>query len=470
MSQSEDQAISFDQTASIAVVGDVMLDEFRLGAVTRVSPEAPVPVFQLRGDSIRAGGAANVANNILALGGRCTLFGLTGPGDRLPDLLHSVGIDARLTFDAAYTPIVKTRYLSQNQQLFRVDQEDGDYRAGYDVDAVAGVLRDFDIVIVSDYAKGFVTPALMDRLRAAGARILVDPKHITKALYRDVYLLKPNVEETRQALGEAPTDDMSAASCASRFHAEYGCNVLITRGADGMSLYEGGANPMHVPAVARAVFDVTGAGDTVIATIALAVASGHELANAVRFANVAASIVVSKLGTETTSLEELRAGLSRVRGKTRSRAELAGIVRQLQRAGKRVVFTNGCFDILHVGHAQLLRAAGELGDVLILGLNSDASVQRLKGPERPINSAEHRAEMLSCLESVDYLTFFDEDDPRAVLEALRPDVHVKGGDYDPDDPGSMPEATTVRSYGGEVRVVPLLEGQSTSGLVSRIRS
>ena len=461
---------TFSQSKSIAVVGDVMVDEFVFGDVSRVSPEAPVPVLKVTRTESRIGGAGNVAHNIKALGGECTLVGLTAPGDRLPSLLSGEGLNFRLVEAPRYTPIVKQRAVAQNQQLLRVDTEDPNFAGDYDVSAVANALREFDIIVVSDYAKGLVTAALMDEIRALNKCVLVDPKDISVELYRDVYLLKPNLEETRQALGIHATSDHLIQECATQFRERYGCNVLITRGARGMSLFEANNPPVHVPTEAREVYDVTGAGDTVIATIALALASDYSLSTGMELANAAAGIVVGKMGTSTTDVEELRSAMSRVRGKARSRQDLIQIVSKAREDGRSVVFTNGCFDILHVGHARLLREASSLGDLLVLGLNSDASVSRLKGPERPINSEHIRAEMLSCLESVDYVTVFAEDEPSELIAALKPDVHVKGGDYDPEDAASMPEAEVVRANGGRVVVIPLLEGHSTTGIISKLRN
>lgn len=460
--------LRFDQKRSIAVVGDLMVDQFGFGEVSRVSPEAPVPVLRVNRRESRLGGAANVANNIKALGGQCCLVGLTGPGDELPGLLEVAGIDARLVRDERYTPVTKFRAVAQNQQLLRIDEEDLRYSAAHKADEICAHLSEFDLIIVSDYDKGTITPELMSALRQLDKMVLVDPKRIAPELYRGVFLLKPNVEETRMALGKTPTDDATVACCARTFHDEYGCHVLITRGGQGMSLCPVDEAPQHFPTEAREVYDVTGAGDTVIATLGLALACEFELSSSARLANAAAGVVVGKMGTATTNVNELAATLSRFRGKTRTREELAEITAKLRAEGRRIVFTNGCFDILHAGHARLLSGASALGDVLILGINSDASVARLKGPSRPINTADDRAEILSCLESVDFVTVFEEDDPCALIAALKPDVHVKGGDYDPEDQSSMPEASVVRDNGGDVVVIPLLEGRSTTTTIKKV--
>jgi D-beta-D-heptose 7-phosphate kinase/D-beta-D-heptose 1-phosphate adenosyltransferase len=458
-----------EQQETIAVLGDLITDEFFFGTVDRVNPEAPTPLMSVERREIRLGGAANVANNIISLGGRCLLIGKTGLGDPLPGLLDQVGIRHDLVFDSRFTPVRKTRFVAGNQQLIRVDEEAICPLTASESQGVLRAVAEVDTVVVADYGKGFVTRELMDGLRQQKKTILADPKTCSAELFHDVHVLKPNSDETKYALRMNVDNEDELVEAATRLQQRLNCHLLITRGKEGMSLFELGAEPMHIPTRAKEVFDVTGAGDTVMAALALALASGETLEESVILANHAAGIVVSKVGTATVTKRELASALESERRKVKTQVELVQILAELRHTGKTVVFTNGCFDILHIGHTRLLNHAKSCGDILVLGLNSDESIRRLKGPARPIVQEKERAEIMAALESVDYIVFFAEDDPCSIIAQLRPDVHVKGGDYNPGDFESMPEARIIQEYGGRIEIVELTAEKSTSDIIQSVR-
>ena len=462
-------AVTLDQKTTIAVLGDLITDEFVFGTVDRVNPEAPAPLMSVERCEIRLGGAANVANNINSLGGNCLLIGKTGPGDPLPGLLDQHAIHHDLVFDSCFTPVKKSRFVAGNQQLIRVDQEALCPLTASESQEVLRSVREIDTVVVADYGKGFITRELMDGLREQQKTILADPKTCSAELFHDVHLLKPNSEETKYALRMNLDNEDELVEAATRLQQRLNCHLLITRGKEGMSLFELGAEPMHIPTRAKEVYDVTGAGDTVMAALALALASGETLKESVILANHAAGIVVSKVGTAAATTHELASALEGEKRKVKTFDEMQQILTELRHTGKTIVFTNGCFDILHIGHTRLLKHAKSRGDILVLGLNSDESIRHLKGPARPIVREKERAEILAALECVDYIVFFAEDDPCSIIGQLRPDVHVKGGDYDPGDFERMPEARIVQEYGGRVEIVELTAEKSTSDIIQRAR-
>lgn len=464
----------FDQ-APVLVVGDVMLDRYWHGATNRISPEAPVPVVKVEQIEDRPGGAANVALNIAALGAPAWLVGVTGQdeaADSLGERLQAAGVDARFQRIAAQPTIVKLRVMSRHQQLLRIDFEEP-FRT--DAAALFGVaealLAQVKVLVLSDYGKGALQnhQALIRAARARGIPVLADPKGKDFAIYRGASLITPNLSEFEAVVGRC-ADEAELVSKGLALLAELELEaLLVTRGEHGMTLLRAGHPALHLPARAREVFDVTGAGDTVISTLASVLAAGEELPLAVALANLAAGIVVGKLGTASISAPELRRAVQREEGAGRGVMSLDQLLTALDDArahGEKVVFTNGCFDILHAGHVAYLEQARALGDRLVVAINDDASVTRLKGPGRPINSVDRRMAVLAGLGAVDWVVSFAEDTPEALLAKVRPDVLVKGGDYGLDQ---VVGAEIVRDYGGEVQVLGLVENSSTTGIVDKIR-
>ncbi len=461
------------------VIGDLMLDEYVLGAVDRISPEAPVPVVRVRDTEYRLGGAANVARQAAALGASVSLAGAVGKdtaGDRLLELCHEAGLDTSAVVQLADRATTrKLRVLGHSQQLLRLDWEDASPCAPAAMRRALAQLEKAprpEAIILSDYAKGVLTPetiATVLPLRGA-APVVVDPKHRDFARYRGATAVTPNLRELEIAAGEAldPDDAASIASAARRLARAAGLEALVvTLGERGMLVVPAEGSAIPVAADKREVYDVTGAGDTAIAVLAVALAAGASLAVAAQLANTAAGVAVGQVGAVAVEPGHIRDALSsRPDGKVLPRAALASRAASWRMAGKRIVFTNGCFDLLHSGHLSLLESASRLGDVLVLAINSDASVRRLKGPERPLVAQAERAALLAALSFVDAVTIFDEDTPLEAIEAVRPHVLVKGADYRPDQ---IVGRELVESYGGRVAVVPLVPDKSTSALVERIR-
>ncbi len=461
----------------VIVVGDVMLDRYWHGDSTRISPEAPVPVVHVRDIEKRPGGAANVAMNLAALHVRALLFGLVGDdeaGDALAALLDASGVEQRLSRLAAAHTVTKMRVLSRHQQLIRLDIEE-------DFPALAAetltepfkeALGECDAVVFSDYGKGALSCAatLIDAARERGVPVLVDPKGRDFSRYRRASVLTPNLAEFEAVVGHCDSLQTLEQRARAVCEREGIDALLVTRGEDGMSLVPSDAEPLHQPAQAREVYDVTGAGDTVIAVLAAALAAGSPLAEAVVLANVAAGVVVGKLGTATLSSRELRDALHPPEPSTGAvveREALAPLLAAARARGERIVMTNGCFDILHAGHVQYLAAARELGDRLLVAVNDDASVRALKGEARPYTPLAERQQVLAALRCVDWVTSFPEPTPAALIASVSPDVLVKGGDYREED---IAGAAHVRACGGEVRVLPFRQGCSTSALVRTIRT
>jgi D-beta-D-heptose 7-phosphate kinase/D-beta-D-heptose 1-phosphate adenosyltransferase len=466
------------RAARLWVLGDVMLDRYLVGSVERVSPEAPVPVLLLSERVQRVGGAANVAHNLAALGAEVALGGTVGDDDagrELSTLVRDSGVRAEgvVVSRRGVPTTTKLRALAGAQQLLRVDEErrvplDDAERAA----VIAGCARavpDPELVLISDYDKGVVTAALLAAVRqATSAPIFVDPKGRDYARYRGAALITPNEREAQLASGIEIVDENSLRAAALALRQIVGGDVVITRGARGMSALVDGTRLLHAPARARRTFDVTGAGDTAIAALALCRAHGLDWDEALHAANVAAGIAVGKVGAVAVYAEELLAALAHedFNVKLVDRRALGELRRTATTLGQRLVFTNGCFDLLHVGHLRLLQAARAMGDQLLVAVNSDASVRRLKGPTRPIVRAEDRALMLAALESVDFVTLFEEDTPLETILGCRPDVLVKGGDYTPE---TIVGAREVTGWGGTVRTVPLVPGRSTTAIVELLQ-
>jgi D-beta-D-heptose 7-phosphate kinase/D-beta-D-heptose 1-phosphate adenosyltransferase len=458
----------------VLVAGDAMLDEYWFGDTGRISPEAPVPVVMTRASEQRPGGAANVALNLAALGARTTLVSIVGNDERgkhLSHLLERSGVRCRFVRSPSLPTVHKLRVLARNQQLIRLDSEQSLAPAASDLGRVfADALAHADVVVLSDYAKGTLALVadLIARARHAGLPVLVDPKGRDFARYRGATLLTPNQSEF-EAVAGGWADERDFLRLGAALRAELDLEaLLVTRGERGMALFVEREPPVVLPAEAREVFDVTGAGDTVIALMGAALGAGLEAAQAAELANLAAGLVVAKIGVASVTRAELRLALHRRGSGGRGlvgQDELAELVREARARGERIVMTNGCFDILHAGHVSYLEEAKSLGDRLIVAVNDDASVTRLKGPKRPITTLEDRMAVLAGLAAVDWVVPFADDTPAALIGRVLPDVLVKGGDYRPDE---IAGAEAVIRNGGEVRVVSLKEGRSTSKLIDLI--
>jgi D-beta-D-heptose 7-phosphate kinase/D-beta-D-heptose 1-phosphate adenosyltransferase len=463
--------------ARVLVVGDVMLDRYWSGAATRISPEAPVPVVHVTALEERPGGAANVALNILTLGGQVDLLGLVGQdeaGTALEDLLRRTGIGCHLQRRPHGRTSTKLRILSQHQQLLRADFEGGlaDLDLGHDDQAAAyaQLARTADVIVLSDYGKGALASAgtLIERARALDKCVIVDPKGTDFSRYRGATLITPNRAEFEAVVGRCADDEELVERGEHLRRATDLRGLLITRGEQGMTLLWEGQPPLHLPTRAREVYDVTGAGDTVVATMALALAAGAHPQEAVSLANAAAGIVVGKLGTAATTVAELSRALHEPEAGgfgLVSEDELESELRQARARGERIVMTNGCFDILHAGHVTYLGQARELGDRLIVAVNADASVAALKGPGRPVNRLGHRMAVLAALKCVDWVVPFTEETPERLYCRLLPDIIVKGGDYAPEDIAGGP---CVTANGGKVVVLDLVAGVSTTAIIERL--
>jgi len=460
----------------VLVIGDLMLDRYWHGGTSRISPEAPVPVVRVSAIEERAGGAGNVALNIAALGAQVCLLGYRGedePGSSLHRLLEAAGIDCHLETQTTFPTITKLRVLSRHQQLIRLDFEENFKRINpQDLHgAFERQLPAADIVVLSDYDKGTLSKIqpLIQLAQSHGKPVLVDPKGMDFDKYRGATLLTPNRAEFESVVGVCHDESELLEKGLAMLDRLSLKALLITRGEQGMTLMQRGQPVMHLPTHAKEVYDVTGAGDTVIATLATGLSAGLSIADATRLANQAAGLAVAKLGTATISTTELAQAMRGYRTQQRGVIDIEALIpllSGLRDQGERIVATNGCFDILHPGHVDYLQRARELGDRLVVLVNSDASVRRLKGPERPINSLTHRMTMLAAMECVDWVVPFEEDTPRDVIGRLVPDILVKGGDY--ADIKSIAGHDHVIKNGGEVKILPFVEGHSTTGLIEKI--
>ena len=471
-----------DKTLRLLVIGDLMLDRYVWGDIGRISPEAPVQVLRWREENESLGGAANVANNLAALGCEVRLFGLVGEdaeGERLKTLAKDAGIEGKFIFcDRGFPTTCKTRLIARSQHVIRMDKEGTPKSQGALEEKLIGELRGaldgVDGVICSDYLKGVLPPGLLNAIFAAadarGVSVIIDPKGRDFSKYRGAKALTPNLEEIKQVTGIPVNDeadlDRAAGKIIQDIENEF---LLVTRGAEGMTLYGRQGRVTHEKARALDVFDVTGAGDTAVALFGLAYFAGASPEEIARLANLAAGIVVGKVGTSTVSLSELlNADLTGKQGTTSKildPEDLLSRLRHERAKGRVVVFTNGCFDLPHVGHIQYLQQARQLGDLLVVGLNDDASVYRNKGEGRPLIEEMQRAQLLAALACVDFVAFFCEDTPKNLIERVRPDILVKGGDY---ETGEVVGRDLVESFGGRVEVLPFIEGISTSDIVGTI--
>jgi D-beta-D-heptose 7-phosphate kinase/D-beta-D-heptose 1-phosphate adenosyltransferase len=466
---------SFEQ-ARVLVVGDVMLDRYWHGATSRISPEAPVPVVHVGQAEERAGGAANVALNIAALGAHTRLLGVTGddePADSLAALLSGAGIDCDFQRIANTPTVTKLRVISRHQQLIRLDFEDGfeAIDAGRLLQAYQQGLEDCDVVVLSDYGKGTLVQIgpLIAAARAAGKPVLVDPKAQDFSRYHGASVITPNLAEFELVAGRCAGEQELIEKGARLMEQHELDALLVTRGEHGMTLLRRGQPEFHLPTQAREVFDVTGAGDTVISVLAAALAAGEDLPAATALANLAAGIVVGKLGTASVSVPELRrsAQLGQDAGfGEMNPTQLKIAVEDARSHGERIVMTNGCFDILHAGHVAYLNQARRLGDRLVVAVNDDDSVRRLKGAGRPVNPLAGRMAVLAGLRAVDWVVAFSEDEPTRLICELLPDILVKGGDNEPD---KIPGGDCVREAGGQVMVLTYVDGISTTKIIDSIK-
>ncbi|WP_456449633.1 D-glycero-beta-D-manno-heptose-7-phosphate kinase [Hydrogenimonas sp.] len=468
-----------DAHPRLLVVGDLMIDHYLWGRTERISPEAPVPVIDVQEETEVLGGAGNVVNNLVALGARVAVASVIGPdenGARLREMLEDLEVSCdALVEEAGRNTTRKSRVIASHQQVVRFDSET---RQPISNESEAVLLtkigelldRGIDTVLVSDYGKGVLTDRLTQGVigaaKARGIRVMVDPKGTDYTKYRGATAITPNKKEASEATGIAIVDEASLKEAGFRLKDELGLErAIITLSEEGMAIF--GEEMRVIPTVAREVYDVTGAGDTVIATLGFVRACGGEIDEAARIANAAAAVVVGKLGSATATWDEIIAYENALHESTtehriKSREALATTVTRLKSEGKKIVFTNGCFDILHLGHVKYLEKAKSFGDVLIVGVNSDDSVRRLKGPERPVNPEYDRAYLLAALDAVDFVTIFDEDTPYELIKVVEPDVLVKGGDYE----GKEVVGSDIAK---EVRLVDFVEGKSTTKTIEKMR-
>jgi D-beta-D-heptose 7-phosphate kinase/D-beta-D-heptose 1-phosphate adenosyltransferase len=464
----------------VLVIGDLMLDRYIWGDVERISPEAPVPVVRVAHQREQPGGAGNVAMNIVGLGGKATLLGFRGDdadGLSLEKALQQAGIAPQAIMVASHPTTAKLRVVGGKQQMLRLDTERTE---GYPAEAYAALIAKIqaavagaDAVVLSDYAKGVLTEEVCQQAiamaRRRGIPVLVDPKQRSFARYRGATTICPNLNELSVATGISHRDLAAILQAGQKMVQDLALESLIaTMSEKGIALLRGDSK-FIAPALAQQVFDVSGAGDTVIATLAMAMAGNLEMEVAVQLANVAAGIAVSKVGTVPVDRDELLNSLMpeielRAEEKVLSLDALRGRAAAWRSAGQQIVFTNGCFDLLHLGHITLLEDARREGDRLVVAINSDASVSGLKGPSRPIVGERERGRILAALAAVDAVVVFDDPTPLRVIEALRPNVIVKGGDYSED---TVVGAREVRSWGGRVKIVPIVEGFSTTKLIAK---
>ena len=474
------QAVQRLARTSVTVIGDVMLDRYVYGTVSRISPEAPIPILAVEREVAMPGGAGNVVRNLTALGVAVAFVSVVGDDQAGSDLTGLIGgqpgVEPWLLVEGARATTVKTRYVSHGQQLLRADQEETAPVAAKLAERMLRIAGDAlaatSVAVLSDYNKGVlggdVAARLIAAAKVAGRRVVVDPKGVDYARYAGADVITPNRRELAQATEMPAETEAEVVAAAMALRAAHGFGaVLVTRSEDGMTLVDADG-AQHYPAEAAEVFDVSGAGDTVVAALAAAMAAGLELRVAARIANIAAGIVVGKVGTAVARTDDLLAALTPQGGALRkvvTREAAAEQAERWRRRGWRTGFTNGCFDLLHPGHVHLLEQARGQCDRLIVGLNSDASVRRLKGSTRPVQPEAARAAVLASLSAVDLVVVFDEDTPEKTLELLRPDLLVKGADYALD---AVVGADLVRGWGGKVWLAELMPGFSTTATVRRI--
>ncbi len=462
----------------ILVVGDLMIDHYLWGRCERISPEAPVQVVEVQNETTVLGGAGNVINNLVSLGANVSVASVIGDDDNGEELLELLKkIQAKtcgIVVQKGRKTSKKSRVIASNQQIIRYDKEskeDIELKAEAELfEAIAQKIEEYDAIILSDYGKGVLTHRLTHRIIAlankVGVRVFVDPKGEDYTKYKGAYTLTPNKKEASQATKIDIIDEASLKEALLQLKSTCDLDVsLITLSEEGIAIYD--ETLKRFPTVAKEVYDVTGAGDTVIASLCFAISSGKTVEEACVFANLAAGVVVGKIGSATVTLDEIEEYESSLHKSTseahiKSFEEIKRIVEHQKAEGKRMVFTNGCFDILHVGHVKYLQEAKSFGDVLIVGLNSDASVKRLKGPTRPVNTQDDRAYILAALEAVDYVVIFDDDTPHELIKLIAPDVLVKGGDY-------KGKEVVGTEFAKELKLVDFVDGKSTTKTIEKIQ-
>ena len=468
---------------TVLVIGDVMLDRYLMGNVNRISPEAPVPVVLLNQTQVRAGGAANVAANLTGLGLNAQMLGCIGKdasGETLSELMQAACIDTQFMVQTSHRPTVaKTRVMSGNQQIVRIDDEshapfNAEENTALMAQVNAAIAQKPSMVILSDYAKGTLSEtnckAIIALCRAQNIPVIADPKGQDYSKYQGATALTPNKKEAAEACGVSIQNTDALLEAAKKLNGFLQTHFLaVTRGEEGISLIQDNETH-HIAATAKQVFDVSGAGDTVIATLAAGLVHGLSPLLALQLANIAAGIVVGKVGTVPVAHIELLKTLTNADGQSQidkicELPQLLNLVKDWKANKQKIVFTNGCFDLLHAGHVTYLEAAKKTGDKLILGLNTDRSVSTLKGPTRPVVQEGDRARVLAALEAVDAVILFDDDTPLALIDAIRPEVIVKGDDYTEDQ---VVGGTEVKSWGGSVKLIPLVQGRSTSNIIKKL--
>jgi D-beta-D-heptose 7-phosphate kinase/D-beta-D-heptose 1-phosphate adenosyltransferase len=466
------------RSPKLLVIGDLMIDHYLWGSCERISPEAPVQVVNVERESSVLGGAGNVINNLRALGAQVDVISVIGGceiSDELKTLLTDIKVDTQyLITQKDRITSKKSRIIASQQQVVRYDRESTDEISSESqkeiLDTFRSIITDYDGVLLSDYGKGVLTKELTNALitiaNKNNKKVLVDPKGLDYSKYKGAFLLTPNKKEAGEATQVNIKDEASLTQAITQLKTECDLDVsLITLSEQGVAIYD---NKLRThPTVAREVFDVTGAGDTVLASLGFALACEYEIDDAVEFANLAAGVVVGKIGSATATLNEIIEYESSLNKSTsdehiKTLSEIASLSEELKARGKRIIFTNGCFDILHAGHVRYLETAKSYGDVLILGLNSDRSVTALKGEGRPINIQLDRAYILAALEAVDYVVVFDEDTPYDLIKAIKPHVLVKGGDY-------KGKAVVGQDIADELKLVQFVDGKSTTRTIEKIQ-
>jgi len=466
------------KSPKLLVVGDLMIDHYLWGSCDRISPEAPVQVIDVKHENTVLGGSGNVINNLKALGSQVdviSVIGECGVADELKKLLVNINVDTRyIVTQVGRMTSKKSRIIASQQQVVRYDRESTDEINAESKNVIlntfAKIISDYDGVLLSDYGKGVLTNELTQSLinvaNENGKKVLVDPKGSDYSKYKGAYLLTPNKKEASEATQINIKDNASLSQAITQLKTKCDLNVsLITLSEQGVAIYDDELR-IH-PTVAREVFDVTGAGDTVLASLGFALACEYDIDDAVKFSNLAAGVVVGKIGSATATLNEIIEYESSLNKSTsdehiKTLAEITTLTTELKVRDKKIVFTNGCFDLLHVGHVRYLEAAKSFGDVLILGLNSDSSVTTLKGEGRPINTQMDRAYILAALEAVDYVVIFDADTPYDLIKAVKPHTLVKGGDYEGKE-------VVGQDIAGELKLVQFVDGKSTTRTIQKIQ-
>jgi len=467
-----------EKNPNIIVIGDLILDKYLWGNCDRISPEAPVQIIDIDSDSYFLGGAGNVANNLISLGANVTILsvvGQCGTASKITDLLKTAKVNSKhIIFEKNRRTSQKTRLISSQQQVIRFDRETlNDISEDSQDNLIAifsSIVNDYDFVVLSDYGKGVLTEKLTQSIikisKENDVKLIVDPKGSDYSKYKGAYTITPNKKEAVLATGINITDTESLTNALIQLKDNLKLDKsLITLSHDGIAAYD--IELKEFPTSAIEVFDVTGAGDTVIASLAFALSSGLSFENAIKLSNLAAGVVVAKIGSATASIEEIIEFESKLHKSSfedhiKDRREIKKILDSNKILGKKIVFTNGCFDILHIGHVKYLQEAKRLGDILVVGINSDSSVRKLKGSPRPFNSEEDRSSIIASLESVDYVVIFDEETPEKLIKFLLPDTLVKGGDY-------QNQTIAGQEFVNEVKLINFVEGKSTTSVIEKIK-